>query len=76
MGASPAMRLATEIAAQFRHLAPNEAAATIAGHIGRFWDPRMRAQLLDQVRQAGEQCDAHVAAAARVLADMSPTSLK
>lgn len=76
MGVPPAMRLATEIAAQFRHLSPDEAAATIAGHIDRFWDPRMRAQLLDQVRQAGEQCDAHVAAAARLLADQSETSVK
>ncbi len=63
----PAMRLATEIAAQLRHLPPDEAAAAIAGHIRKFWDPRMREQLVDQVNRAGEDCDAYVAAAAGLL---------
>jgi formate dehydrogenase subunit delta len=67
VSAPPAIRLATEIAAQFRHLPRDEAAAVIAGHIRKFWDPRMRAQLVDQVNRAGEDCDAHVAAAAELL---------
>ncbi|MGQ4598623.1 formate dehydrogenase subunit delta [Nocardia sp. R6R-6] len=67
MKISPAMRLATEIAAQFRHVPPQEAAATIAEHIRRYWEPRMRAQLLDQVSHEGQACDAHVAAAADLL---------
>jgi formate dehydrogenase subunit delta len=71
LAAPPAMRLATAIAAQFRHQTPSEAAATIAGHIGKYWDPRMRAQLIDQVNQAGEECDAHVAAAAGLLGKTS-----
>jgi formate dehydrogenase subunit delta len=40
------VRLANDIAAQFRHLPPDEAAADVANHIRRFWDPRMRAELL------------------------------
>jgi formate dehydrogenase subunit delta len=60
-------RLATEIAAQFRHQSPEEAAHTIATHIRKFWDPRMRARLMSQVTQAGEACDAHLAAAVDVL---------
>ncbi len=60
-------RLATEIAAQFGHLPPEEAAEPIAAHIRRFWDPRMRARLINQVTQAGEDCDAHVVAAVGVL---------
>ncbi|WP_063043359.1 formate dehydrogenase subunit delta [Nocardia pseudovaccinii] len=69
MSAAPAMRLATDIAAQFRHVTPDAAAAVIVEHIRRFWDPRMRAQLLDQVARAGETCDPHVAAAASLLAN-------
>lgn len=72
MATPPAMRLATEIAAQFRHLPPDEAAPAIAGHIRTFWDPRMRIQLKDQVAQAGEECDAHVAAAAGLLDNTTP----
>jgi formate dehydrogenase subunit delta len=68
-GTPPAMRLATEIAAQFRHVPPEEAAHTIARHIHTFWDPRMRTQLKDQVAQAGEDCDDLVAAAAGLIDD-------
>ncbi|MGY4099007.1 formate dehydrogenase subunit delta [Nocardia sp. R16R-3T] len=66
------MRLATEIAAQFRHVPPQEAAAPIAEHIRRYWEPRMRAQLLEQASHAGEGCDAHVAAAADLLGNTAP----
>ena len=66
-GIAPQMRLATEIAAQFRHVPPDEAAHTIARHIDTFWDPRMRAQLKNQVAQAGVECDALVAAAAGLI---------
>ncbi|WP_433755754.1 formate dehydrogenase subunit delta [Nocardia sp. CA-135398] len=69
MGSLPAMRLATEIAAQFRHIPPDAAAATIADHIRKFWEPRLRAQLLEQVARAGAGCDPHVAAAADILAN-------
>ena len=40
MVAAPSeIRLATEIAAQFRHIPTEEGAAAIAGHVRRFWDP-------------------------------------
>jgi formate dehydrogenase subunit delta len=45
-GIRPEVRLATEIADQFRHKPPARAAETIAEHIRTFWDPRMRAALL------------------------------
>lgn len=63
-GAAPAMRLATEIAAQFRHISADDAADRIASHIRTYWDPRMRAQLIEQVSSAGSACDAYVRAAA------------
>lgn len=64
----PAMRLARDVSAQFGHLPPGQAAQVIAGHIRMFWDPRMRAQLIEQVAAAGDDCDPPIAAAARLLA--------
>ncbi|MPY80868.1 MAG: formate dehydrogenase [Actinophytocola sp.] len=64
---SPVMRMAHDISAQFRHLSLGEAADVIADHMRKFWDPRMRAQLVADVEQAGIHCDSHVAAAARLL---------
>lgn len=63
----PALRLAHDVSAQFRHLPAGQAAQIIAGHIRMFWDPRMRAQLIEQVTAAGDECDPPVAAAARLL---------
>jgi hypothetical protein len=45
----PAVRLAANIALQFRPRPPVEAAAAIAEHIPAFWDPRMRRALLTAV---------------------------
>jgi formate dehydrogenase subunit delta len=38
-------RMGNDIARQFTHLPPSAAAEAIAGHIERFWDPRMRRNL-------------------------------
>jgi formate dehydrogenase subunit delta len=37
--------MGNDIARQFTHLPPSEAAEVIARHIERFWDPRMRRNL-------------------------------
>ena len=58
----PEIRLATEIADQFRHKPADRAAEAIANHIRMFWDPRMRAVLLD-AEFAGEVDDPLVVAA-------------
>jgi formate dehydrogenase subunit delta len=71
MMASPEIRMATEIAAQFKELPTDEGAAAIAGHVRRFWDPRMRARLIDEVGHGGEDCDPLVVAAVRVLESAS-----
>jgi formate dehydrogenase subunit delta len=39
------VRLANDVAAQFRHLPPDEAVARVVTHLRSFWDPRMIAQL-------------------------------
>ena len=58
------VRMANEIAAQFRHL-PREAAITaLAEHLLSFWDPRMRDQLLAAADQHDPTMDDLVVAAA------------
>ena len=44
----PQVRLANEIAVQFEHQPPDQAAQAIANHIRMFWDPSMRADLLSR----------------------------
>jgi formate dehydrogenase subunit delta len=38
-------RMGNDIARQFGHLPAAEAAEVVAGHIEKFWDPRMRRNL-------------------------------
>lgn len=63
----PVHRMANDIATHLQHLPSDEASEAIAGHIRTFWDPRMRAQLIDQVGQDGTRCDPTVAAAVDLL---------
>src|SRR5262249_7991120 len=49
-----------------KFFAPQGAEAEIAGvedHLRRFWDPRMRAQIVDPVREGGVGLDTNVALA-------------
>jgi formate dehydrogenase subunit delta len=62
----PEVRLAGEIADQFRRKPDHEAAEVVAHHIRLFWDPRMRAGLL-AARTAGEIDDPIVLLAAAAL---------
>jgi formate dehydrogenase major subunit len=64
--ASPVWR-ANELAAQFRHLGPAEAADALVAHLGSFWEPRMRGQLVSQVADGAPGVDPLVAEAARRL---------
>ncbi len=41
----PPVRLANELSVQFPHLSSTAAAAAVAAHIRRFWDPRLRTAL-------------------------------
>ena len=50
MNTQPAeVRMGNQIAREFAHLPPAEAAAAIARHIENFWDPRMRRQFFEIV---------------------------
>ena len=60
-------RLINDIARQFHHLPAAEATAAIAGHVERFWDPRMRARLLTLVDRQVEPLDPLAIAAAELI---------
>ena len=57
MTESPQIRMANDIAAQFHHRPPAEAAEEVAHHIRLFWEERMRADLLAQVADGVEVDD-------------------
>ncbi|MES0867814.1 formate dehydrogenase subunit delta [Pseudovibrio sp. SCP19] len=46
--------MANQIASFFKHKPHDEAVEGIANHINDFWEPRMRLQLFDIVRDGGE----------------------
>lgn len=64
---SPQVRLANDIAAQFPHRTREQAAETIADHIRKFWDPRMRADLSRRQESEPESFDPAALRAARIL---------
>lgn len=61
------VRLANEIAVQFRHRPPEPAAQEIAQHIRMFWEPRMRAELLRSAATDPDSLDPLALAATRAL---------
>ena len=46
-----------------------EAAKSIASHLRRFWDPRMRRQIVAHYREGGAGLDDVVRSAVRLLTD-------
>ena len=66
--------MGNDIARQFTHLPPAEAAETIATHIERFWDPRMRVALEALVAEGDESLDPVVVDAAGRLAARASAS--
>jgi formate dehydrogenase subunit delta len=63
-GASAERRMVNDIARQFGYLAPDDAVEAIAGHVRRFWDPRMRARLVAMADAGDDGLDPLAAAAA------------
>jgi formate dehydrogenase subunit delta len=47
---------------------PDEAAKAVLNHIKRYWDPRMRAQIVAHYREGGEGLAGHVREAIALLA--------
>jgi formate dehydrogenase subunit delta len=68
MGAVPPhVRLVNEVAVQFAHRPPGEAAVDIAAHLRAFWEPRMTAALLAHVDADGPGLEPVAARAAELL---------
>ena len=67
MNVSPEARMANDIAVQFRGLPTRQGAEAVAGHINRFWEPRMRARLVQQVALGTSGLDPLVVAAAALV---------
>jgi formate dehydrogenase subunit delta len=61
------VRLANDIAVQFHHRPPDEAAAAVANHIRMFWDPRMRTELLTRAETDTADLDPLVLEAVKIL---------
>jgi formate dehydrogenase subunit delta len=56
--------MANQIATAFRSRPEAEAAEAVADHVNKFWEPRMRAQLLARVEAGDPELSATVVAAA------------
>ena len=54
MDAHYLVTMANEIAAFFVGEDPGKAAENVANHLRRYWDPRMRRQILEHTSQGGE----------------------
>jgi formate dehydrogenase subunit delta len=63
----PYVRLVNEIAAQFPHKPPAEAAVTIANHLRTVWDPRMKKALIEYWEAGGDELVPAAALAAKEL---------
>lgn len=57
MAVATQVRLANDVARQFRHLPHDKAVAAIVGHIRTFWEPRMTAQLVAAVDAGDDDLD-------------------
>jgi formate dehydrogenase subunit delta len=66
-GVPPYVRLANEIAAQFAHRTPDEAATAIANHLKAVWDPRMKQALINHANSGATDLHPIAALAARRL---------
>ncbi|QXQ07162.1 formate dehydrogenase subunit delta [Sphingosinicellaceae bacterium] len=63
------VRMANQIAAEFDHQQPGNAPAATYDHLWHFWDPRMKAQILDHAAGGGDGLSPAAAIAVARLAD-------
>jgi len=61
------IRMANQIAAFFKTQPGDVAADRVAAHIRDFWDPRMRAAIVEYVDEGGDGLDESVRAAVEQL---------
>jgi formate dehydrogenase subunit delta len=68
MLANKLVTMANQIGTFFTSQGPGEAAASTAGHLKKFWDPRMRAAIIAHLRAGGEGLRPEVRLAVETLA--------
>jgi formate dehydrogenase subunit delta len=61
------IRLVNKIAVHFGYLPTEQAAAAVADHVRRFWDPRMQRRLMELVAADAADLDPVASAAAALL---------
>ena len=61
--------MANDIAAQFPHKPPRQAAEAVANHIKLFWDPRMKSELDEILHNHPEDLHPLAREAAQILKD-------
>jgi formate dehydrogenase subunit delta len=66
--------MANQIGRFFAHLGPERAPEEIADHLLKFWDPRMRREIIAFVASGGEGLDPLAAAAVARLAGEAKVS--
>jgi formate dehydrogenase subunit delta len=75
MSAKRLVYMANQIAAFFVAEAPDRAAAAVADHIRKFWDPRMRRQIFEHLAaDGGEGLKPAALAAIQSLAASDPAA--
>jgi formate dehydrogenase subunit delta len=57
MGIEPLVRMANQIASQFAHHPPEQAAGEVANHLKSFWAPPMRVELTAYADDGGPGLD-------------------
>lgn len=67
MGVEPLIRMANQIASNYAHHPPEQAAAEVATHLRSFWAPPMRAELAEYVHAGGAGVDPVVVMALETL---------
>lgn len=65
----PVVRLGHDLVRNFEALPPDEAASEVATHIRKFWDPRMRQELLARIRRGDTDLHPLLVAAGEDLID-------
>ncbi len=68
--------MANQIGKYFSAQGEEQAIANIADHLKKFWDPRMRSQIIAYAQSGGEGLDPDVAAAIATLAANSASTKK
>ena len=67
--------MANQIGRFFVAQGPDQAAQGTAEHIRQFWDPRMRAAILEHLAAGGEGLDPHVRRAVEMLRDSQAAAI-